>query len=327
MICCKYTFINELFIVGHIVIEDNDLKIETALHLLPLAHYFNLPDFAEEFSNHFQGLLTFENLCRVFNIIHFLEDNPLTKLCCRLMQQITPDILDNGSLLQMNDTAVEKILTLDDVNIPSEIDLLEAMLNWAKVKCTERILPLTPVNMRSILNDRLRLVRFDAMSSDMFIKSVQLVGDGFFSETDIGHYIKRICFNTLKNENKLPRCYTGLPNLNRLEFKFDQMKCVTNPTVTLRALNDKTNLLIFCIEISGTMSEITDPKDDGIKHHFIRIGDLVIFHQPLQFKEDICAITFQGLTDSSYKIHDFIENEDIYIKRTIISAILYNSDE
>lgn len=267
-----------------------------------------------------------DNVCEVFDIIHVLDDNPLTKLCYKLMQQNTPEFLNNGTLLDMKDTAVEKILSLDDINIPSEKDLLQPMLSWAKVKCTDEELPLNSVNLRSMLNDRLHLVRFESMNYELFGKCLLLVGDGFFSDKELIDLMKTIFFDTASKVKRLPRIFSGRSDLKQLSCGSYTSCCWSYSNEVIRAINKDVNVFVFGFEVASgnTISEITDVLDSTLKHHFIKIGSRVIFHQPLQFENGKCSFKVQF--PDSYRINTHSSVQDSFISVDIhscMSAVLY----
>lgn len=153
--------------------------------LLTLAHYFDLHNFEDICAKPIMELLTFKNVCSTFDQVHFM-DNALTKKCIEIMKINPIEILSDGSLMRMQDSALNKVLARDDLFISCESVLLEPMLDWANAQCIQNELSITGKNLRAVLKDRIYLIRFGAMSSEGFEKSLTMVECDFFSFEEIG---------------------------------------------------------------------------------------------------------------------------------------------
>lgn len=312
------------------LIEDLAIEIETANILLPLAHYFGLRDFEAECAKRLEDTVTPANVCQSFGIVHVL-DNGFTAKCIKVMQLHIRTILDDGSLMNMHDAALTKILSRNELNIISEIDLLVPLLKWARTKCGESELLEDSVNLRTMVKDRIHLIRFTAMSGDEFSNSLSMVGADFFTEKEISEIMFTISIGADYKEKAVPRSLIGLP-VNRLELnKLSHQSAFSVFDIIIQA-KDKTNqIFLFGFELINEDTKIYEISGyQGKAVEYIRTGGHVIFKSSPQFISNscnnYCILKVAAKTTRHFKTSEKTEDSNIEISsgyETIMKSFLY----
>lgn len=308
------------------------LNIETARALLPLVHYFNLQHFENICVKLLGDSLSTKNVCETYGKLHLL-DIPLNKSCLKKIQSRTSEMLADGSLMQMPDTALSKILCSDKhLNITNESEIFGAMLDWADKQCSEHKLLPSPANRRLMLKDRIYLIRFGAMNLDAFGKCLSSVKDGFFSDAELSDIMKCISLGADKSETKIAKPFrcdrrfliTIIPFKAGTRFA-SQSKNVIE-TIYIRNPND--NLTILGFKTKYKLTEITNDSN-AIKLDFGQELDLVKLSKPLEFKNgqvafkiivhEKCTPFFRSQVELESKSNVFIREGSL----SLISTIFY----
>lgn len=295
---------------GHV----DDLTIETAAVMLPLAHYYDLRELEKICASCIKSGLTTQTVCETYDQIYMLDD-PVTDECMRIMQTHTRLLLAHGSLMRMHDAALSKFLAEDRLSIDCELELFDAMLDWAELKCIEDNLLPTSENRRKILKDRLYLIRFAAMTSKEFTLCLSMVGTDFFSDQEISTTMMRIALGNKYKDTAIPPTPPHFGSALRMPYLVEK-ECHINfgklvPLVTSRhqwqrqpimqlaqmhssalieqvtvcATNFNEHIIVtgFLIDVPfSTVLSVPDSK----RLNYKQTGNRVEFLQPLEIGED-----------------------------------------
>lgn len=204
----------------------SNLSIKTASVLLPLAHYFDLRFFEMICNDCIIRNLSKVNVCHTFDHIHKM-DSPLIGQCLKLMCTYIRVLLDDGSLMRMQDSVLKALLDNDSFNeshivIPREIELFDAMLKWADEQCAKSNVAPTAINRREKLKNRLLSVRFAAMTGEQFYKCLEKVGVGFFTDDEISATFLRIAMGPNYADTLIPKYFSYTGRIVRLEVKREE---------------------------------------------------------------------------------------------------------
>lgn len=312
-----------------------ELSIESAHILLPVAHYFDLYHFENICSKLIEDQLTVSNVCETFDQ-HYYMDNALTKKCIKMMVQYTPKLLADGSLWRMQMPALDKIMKNDDLYILSESNLLAPLVDWADKQCADAKIEPTADNRRSIINDRLYYIRFAAMPVDVFSDCLLIVGRGFFTKEEIADILLCISLGGEKLPS-LTQNYKRFDDTPRL--RANNRRLVVNNEANARKrgpLPDVDGVIIkqhnladynvLGFEIEYQVDKITD--SNAAELEFIQNDFVVFLTEPLPFINKECTFRmYTSKKDSNciYKKGSIINDNNIFIDTYTLISVLYVS--
>lgn len=168
-----------------------ELNGTNAAAVLKIADYFDLHVLMNLCGELIEPQLSTDNVCQVFDQVHHVEIK-LNAACLKYMQQNIKVLLDNGNVMRMSEEALRLLLSMDDLGIENEFELVAPMITWAYAKCQERAIASTPANWRLVLGKRVHLIRFAAMDLLTFMDTVHAFGNGFFTDAEVALIMKGI---------------------------------------------------------------------------------------------------------------------------------------
>lgn len=251
----------------------------------------------------------------------------------KAIQSRTSEVLENGSLLQMKDVALSKILAKDNydsLNIACESEILKPMLYWADKQCLKNELLTTPANRRSMLNVRIFLIRFGAMNFQVFGKCLSMVKTGFFTDAEISDIVQCISLGADYAETRIAkpfRCDRRIRSavIKRTSSTRNYSYCYE----TIYSLDSRDELSIEGFETKFVVSEIIY-QYNGSKLDFVQTGNRVLFNKPLQFLNGQCSFKVKPAADNSIECYQVADDSDatakVYIRAgrlTCISTIIF----
>lgn len=316
-------------------IQEIVLTIEQATILILLAHYFGLHHFEDICGKRIAETLTSTNVCKTFDQIHFM-DNVATNKCMDIMLFETQVILKDGSLMKMQDAAVEKILGRNDLSIVCESELMEPMLDWAEKECIDQKLDVTPANRRSVINDRIYLIRFGAMQANAFGNCVSLAGTDFFAFEEIGYTMLAMCGSktskVMDNYRKFScrrRMYREkLSDKDRIPFiSFSSPAFEFEENIALTNVDECVALLGFETNATYNVSNIFD-KSKTHELSFRQSGNKIIFIRQIEFSGGecnfvICLKDKPALVCAQADESKMFTSNKLKTYCTLITALLY----
>nr|CAD7441787.1 unnamed protein product [Timema bartmani] len=100
---------------------------------------------------------------------------------CRTLESLTQvvssgwqELINNPDLLDITPSVLDLILDENDLQITSELELLQFIVNWSNEECKRKELAATAKNKRKLLESTLCKIRFRALSPDSFVSFVEL---------------------------------------------------------------------------------------------------------------------------------------------------------
>lgn len=304
--------------------------MDQAMILLPLTFRFGLTDLFQVCRKIINRLITPELACQLFDNIHSTKLFVTSQMCVNVMSTQTQGILANGSLMQMQDSALCKILAHNELNINCESDLFWPMLDWADKQCISQELEINGINRREILKKRIYFIRFGAMNADAFQQCVAKVGPGFFTAEEVSSIMLSICLPTELSIQQ-QSTFNSERRICRIEFtKIDRgvtLEKSLTECIVLRSPSDKVSLVGFEMYTNDVVNRILTTTK-FVNHGFVQSQRRVDFTDPLEFNADgECSFTIQLSLKSCFTFRCKIEKEKrVQIKAesmTIIKTILY----
>lgn len=204
------------------------------------------------------------------------------------MEKNISTILTNGTLMDMNDNALDYVLNKEYMEIPQEIELFDAMLVWADKKCTDDKLEITAANRREALKDRLFHVRFATMNVLTFNKCVFKVGPGFFTNEEIVNTLFCISMGFESKVATLPNTpFSHEHRLRRVEVhtkKIATKGVLYTGSETIFKSSSIHYWLVKGFESDSIIDQIVDVTS-GKNLEFSSKGKQVLFTKALSFNE------------------------------------------
>ena len=105
---------------------------------------------------------------------HFGEKDLATK-CWQIIEWRASEVTSWANFVKIKQTTLASLLKRNHLNV-SEIDLFQAVLTWINYQCSQKDLPLTTKNRRSVIGDAVYDLRLTAMTQEEFAKHVSKSG-------------------------------------------------------------------------------------------------------------------------------------------------------
>lgn len=283
-------YINPFVVVADYIGLVQDLTMDDAIGLLPLAMFFQLHHFKRNCEETIMKFISPQNVCSTYNQIHRIS-SVLSQKLCRIMEHETQAILANGALMQMDDRALREILDGNVLRLTCESDLFEPMLDWADRQCVARKLAINSVNRREILSDRRGLIRFGAMSLDAFKWCLAKGGPDLFTANEVSSIALSIYLPTQdvvarKSTIKRPPRTYRVPIARTKHHSCSNAYYETYERLFLQNPSDRLSLVGFETDASYVVIRIMNLAKT-VKYGFVQSGGgRVEFTDPLGFTAD-----------------------------------------
>lgn len=305
-----------------------DLTIDTASVLLPLAHFFDLQQLEEICTKCIEETVMPKNVCKTFDNIH-LMDTPLTALCVDIIQLNITEVLADGSMMQMQDAALNKILLEDSLILPCESDIFKPMLNWADKKLANVNLPVTALNRRDIIKERIYLVRFAAMTPIAFSLCLSMVGTDFFSDEEIRDIMLCISMGAdYYNKTRIVKPFNCKRRMLCLTVKsqenYDALVCGQSVEI-IHMKNSNNDFTILGFETVFDISNIYEDELNTVRLEFVKTGNRVMFTSPRTFEDGMCSFYVNSFERFGLSV-TVANDPNLYLDTgsvTLVSAIIY----
>ncbi|XP_076030651.1 uncharacterized protein LOC143018938 [Oratosquilla oratoria] len=116
--------------------------------------------------------------------------NPLLNQCFEFLDAHAEEVLSSEALEELDHDTLLLICRRDNLNIPSEMSVFNAVVRWSTAECKRQFQKLTDDNRRALLQDILYNVRFLAMTQEQLVTDHQ--GSGLLSHEEFNYLAARL---------------------------------------------------------------------------------------------------------------------------------------
>ncbi|XP_052798072.1 BTB/POZ domain-containing protein 2-like [Mya arenaria] len=159
----------------HMYCDEVNLTGDTVLPLLYCAKKYNVQNLISNCLNVLKKNMSTANICVIMESAHTFVDEELFKRCLKKILLEPIPVFNEDSISELCTECLIKII--QDNSLPAkEEQVFEAVLRYAKNKCKSLGKQLVPENLRQVLGDAIKYVRFPVMSSEFFSDVVEPSG-------------------------------------------------------------------------------------------------------------------------------------------------------
>lgn len=135
-------------------------SFDQACELCYAAKKYMLPYLVEECTKFLWSDLHPKNACRAFEFAKLFEEPVLMEKCLQIMCSETQAVISDPSFDEAEHSTLVALLEQENLALPSELQLFEAVTRWAGRECQRRALLPSGENLRTVLGpEPLRLLR------------------------------------------------------------------------------------------------------------------------------------------------------------------------
>nr|CAD7608737.1 unnamed protein product [Timema genevievae] len=111
--------------------ESNFQEMEDAFETLYAAKKYLLPQLVTRCNEYISSLLRFSNVCFVLEFAMGIHEERLSEKCLLFIGQNAREVLSHSSFLSIKQSTLAVILDQDDLDVKSELEVLDAVLRWS----------------------------------------------------------------------------------------------------------------------------------------------------------------------------------------------------
>lgn len=175
----------EYFYKGTIKVNTDNVK-----EVIYLAHKYEVQEAVETCSTYLIEQLSINNVVPYFGMALRYNQEILNNMCNTMICQNMSQIWKSEEFIQCDEDTLKEILVLPASR--KEHDVFDACIEWAKDKCRKRqIDESSPDNLRTELNNCLKLIQFKHMDREKFGKRVELI-DALLDKTEFNDAVKHL---------------------------------------------------------------------------------------------------------------------------------------
>ena len=194
------------------------------------------------------------------------DEKHLKKKVLSKIQEEASTVLMSEDFVSLSKEALKEVLQLD-LQINSELEVLQATMKWAERKCEELNKSIDGANLRKVLGDNLFLIRFPTMSVDNFNDTVVPYDVLTASE---GFQVLRYLTASSKPEN-LP--FSAVPRFNPYVAR---SIVISSPYVQISGIVQAHRPLAFATNIKGHISRQVKLKRIFV-HPFMPVNNVSMY--------------------------------------------------
>ena len=154
----------------------SDLKEESLLDVLGLAHQYGFTHLEGSISTYLRAILNVRNVCLIYDIGSMYSLDTLARTCLEYMDANAAEILHSDAFLLLSSSSLGEVLSRDSFCAP-EIDIFHAVRRWHEQNLEEdaqtvmRVVRLPLMNLEDLLNK----VRLSSMvTADVILDAIKL---------------------------------------------------------------------------------------------------------------------------------------------------------
>lgn len=176
-------------VMNHLYNKDVVLTPDNVKPIMMEASYLELLALELQCANYFANFLTPDNLCESFSLVYHLDHKIIEERYISKFQTTFDTLLKRPELYALESAAFERIFKYP-LFLEKEAHIYEAFIDWAEKECHTQSLVKTAENMRKILGNRMKAIRFCLMSLDEFFQCLQYYD--IFDQNEVGTIVKHI---------------------------------------------------------------------------------------------------------------------------------------
>nr|CAD7412417.1 unnamed protein product [Timema cristinae] len=154
--------------------ESNFHEMEDAFETLYAAKKYLLPQLVTRCNEYISSLLRFSNVCFVLEFAMGIHEERLSEKCLLFIGQNAREVLSHSSFLSIKQSTLAVILDQDDLDVKSELEVLDAVLRWSTEECRRRKLSSKPCNKRKVIGPTMEKIRLLTLTAEQFLGVVGL---------------------------------------------------------------------------------------------------------------------------------------------------------
>lgn len=140
-------------------------EADPIISVLLLGKKYLCPGLVDKCTELLKESLSLQNVMQIYQAADMLDNEELQKTVERYMLDNASPLIESGEFKKLTKKDLMKLLSSDELNV-AEIELFNAVYNWAEVECERTGLEAGQV--AKVLNDILPLIRFPSMSTEDF---------------------------------------------------------------------------------------------------------------------------------------------------------------
>ena len=144
--------------------------------------------------------MTTENLPQLLDQTLFFDETELKNKVLAKVKDDAPAVLASDEFLNLSTKALEEVLSLE-LKITRELEVFQAALKWAEVKCAKFKKSPEGPNLREVMGNSFFLIRFPTMTVEEFTDSV---APRDILTTSEGYDVLRFIASNSNKPRKLP---------------------------------------------------------------------------------------------------------------------------
>lgn len=153
----------EFMYTGNVNLEPKEA--DPIICVLLLGKKYLCPTLVDKCTDLLKESLSLQNVMQIYQAADMLDNEELQKTVERYMLDNAGPLIESGEFKKLTKKDLMKLLSSDELNV-AEIELFNAVYEWAQLECTRQGLELSEV--AKVLDGILPLIRFPSMSTEDF---------------------------------------------------------------------------------------------------------------------------------------------------------------
>lgn len=118
------------------------------------------------------------SMCNIFNqnLLKDKEEIPVKLFSCLsdtdTIAERFSDIIKSDEFLNIDRSIVQSLVSIDVIDETNECKIFDAIIRWAEFNCRNKNIPTSDANIRKMLKDVIKYIRFQFMTTDEFASCI-----------------------------------------------------------------------------------------------------------------------------------------------------------
>lgn len=189
--------------------DEISVESDTVMSILYAAKKYAIPALEQECVEFLKENITSDNVFMLLTQARLFDEPALARLCLDAIDKSTTEALSSDTFIDLDRDTLCLVLSRDTLGI-REGSLFSALVKWAEHECVKQQLEITSANMRSVLGDAVRLIRYPLMTVEEF--AVQVAQSKILTDEEMVELFLYFTINpkpTIHFSDKPRSCLTG----------------------------------------------------------------------------------------------------------------------